>query len=63
MGDEEQRILVPGRHKALEELQGLALPADVVGPLPAEAFFAHHERYDAGDVLLPRPSPDTHSKC
>ncbi len=47
MGDEEQSILLPGRQKAVEELQRLDIPADVIGPLPADGLFAHYERYDA----------------
>lgn len=47
MGDEEERVLVPGMELARKNLQQVGLEAELVGPLPADGLFAARAGHDA----------------
>jgi 4-hydroxythreonine-4-phosphate dehydrogenase len=47
MGDEEERVLLPGLELARKHLSGAGLEVELLGPLPADGLFAARAGHDA----------------
>jgi len=47
LGQEEQRVLLPGIQDARRELHEIGLPSEIVGPLPSDTLFVPPVPFDA----------------